>query len=91
MTVKQRKEHIQLIKNALENKNWVLDRWGNYKKPIGGRDFRFKFQKTSLRFETKNVGQKLWSKLISNYFKNISIVNKAGEDMIKFGDRIFTI
>ena len=73
MTAKQRKDHIESIRSILKSKGWNLDRWGNFKKPIGGRDYRFKFQKTSLRFETKNGGMKIWSKLISGYFKNITI------------------
>ena len=34
MTKKQRKDHIENIKNILNNNGWILDRYGNFKKIV---------------------------------------------------------
>jgi hypothetical protein len=85
MTAKQRKDLVQSIKKVLLNKNWSFDRWGNYKRIICDHEYRMKFQKTSLRFEIKIHGH--WSNIVSDYFKNISIIDESNKTLIKFGNK----
>jgi hypothetical protein len=53
---------------------WKVDRWGNYKKISDtGKEYRVKIQKTSMRLETRVSGG--WFNIVSDYFKNIQIVD----------------
>ena len=74
MTKKQKFEKISFIKSVLKNKGWIEDRWGNFKRTVNGKDRRFKFQKTSLRYEYK-YGSK-WANMTSDYYKNVKIYEK---------------
>ncbi len=70
MTKKQRQDLIDHMKDTLTKmKGWEEDRWGNFKITVRGKQYRAKFQKTSLRLEVK-VGSS-WVRKESDYFKNI--------------------
>ncbi len=67
MTKKQRTDHIENIKTVLISCGWLIDSWGNFRID----DYRIKMQKTSMRYELK-CGSR-WSKIRSDYFKNVLI------------------
>ena len=75
MTKKQREQHLDRIRHTLTKGGWVIDRWDNYKKSIGGRVYRVKMQKTSMRVEmaTNAASGCRWSKVVSDYFKNVKV------------------
>ena len=66
---------VNEIKNFLFSQGWNNDRWGHFKKIENDREYRYKFQKSSLRLEysQKINGKKEWRGLRSNYYKNIEI------------------
>jgi len=66
VTKAQRKRHIAEIKLILD-KEIGVDRWDNY--VING--YRFKLQKTSMRFERKSADR--WLRIKSWYFKDLTI------------------
>ncbi len=63
------------IKNFVKTMGYVEDRWGNLKKEANGKIFRFKFQATSVRFESGHRseydGKLVWVKIGGDYYKNI--------------------
>lgn len=63
------------IKNFVKTVGYVEDRWGNLKKEANGKIFRFKFQATSVRFESGHRseydGKMMWVKIGGDYYKNI--------------------
>jgi hypothetical protein len=73
-----------------EFKKWAIslgykeDAWGNFKKESNGKLFRFKLGKLSLRYETQSIieasqyskEQKIWHRLKSGYWKNLSITEE---------------
>lgn len=82
-------------KLALENLitrsiHWEFDRWGNGKY-IGGLDiknkYRFKFQKTSVRFERYIEANKEWGLIESDYYCNLIVEEKT----FKIKNRTFSI
>ncbi len=62
---------VNEIKDVLRSKGMIEDRWGNFKETIKDNQYRWKFNKTSLRVERK-VG-KGWVRILSGYYKNINI------------------
>lgn len=92
MTLKQKQLHIENIKNVLKSHGFVEDAYGNLKKINGkGQLTRFKFNTTSLRYETQLVYEatkysdayKQWVRSKSAYYKDIEI--------IEYGDNVFKI
>lgn len=71
MTPKQKEFLVANIKQSLKVNGWVEDRWGNFKRAVSGKEYRVKFQKTSIRYELK-VG-KDWLNIVSDYIKNVVV------------------
>jgi hypothetical protein len=63
------------IRHTLKTNGWEVDRWGNYKINRNERSYRVKLQKTSLRYEVK--GGNRWVNILSDYFKNIEVVDEG--------------
>jgi hypothetical protein len=75
MTKTSRINLISDIEVTLFDNGWNKDRWGNFKKEMNSRNYRIKLQKTSLRFEVK--GGSGWINILSDYFKNIEVVEEG--------------
>jgi hypothetical protein len=77
MTKKQRGNHLEDIINKIKSIGFTIDRWGNFKKEVGNKVYRFKLQKTSLRYELKSGSD--WRNIVSDYFSNITIIGDGIE------------
>lgn len=83
MANKKISEKIKEIKEFLSSFGWEEDRFGNLLKEINERNYRFKFNATSVRYEvlyereenlfgsTKTVRE--WVRVRSGYYKDIQI------------------
>ena len=83
MANKKISEKIKEIKEFLSSFSWEEDRFGNLLKEINERNYRFKFNVNSLRYEvlyereenlfgsTKTVRE--WVRVRSGYYKDIQI------------------
>ena len=71
MTKRQRGNHLEDIITKIKSIGFTIDRWGNFKREVGDKVYRFKVQKVSLRYELK-VG-KDWMNVVSDYFSNITV------------------
>lgn len=72
------------IRTELENRpEWKKDRFGHYTNTSLARNgdcvYRFKMQKTSVRFEVKdlNVKDLGWIKLASSYYKDVFMTSSG--------------
>jgi hypothetical protein len=54
---------------------FAIDRWGSWRRESDGRQYRLKFQKTSVRYEVKSSDD--WVNIISDYFKNIQVIQEG--------------
>ena len=70
MATKMQKK-IEEIVSVLIKGGWERDRWGHFKKDVGGKVWRVKMQKTSMRLE-KKLGSR-WYNSVSDYFSKIDI------------------
>ena len=77
MTKAQRGRHLEDIITKIKSLGFTIDRWGNFKREVGDKVYRFKLQKTSLRYERK-MG-KDWLNIVSDYFSNITIIGDGIE------------
>ena len=77
MTKAQRGRHLEDIINKIKSLGFTIDRWGNFKKGVGEKQYRFKLQKTSLRYELKCGSD--WRNIVSDYFSNITIIGDGIE------------
>lgn len=66
----------KLVEWAIAN-GWTKDRYGNLLKANGGVH-RLKLQEYSVRWEYRPKGSRMWTKLRSGYYKNVSI-NEDGQ------------
>ena len=86
MANKKISEKIKEIKEFLSSFGWEEDRFGNLLKEINERNYRFKFNATSVRYEVlyernENVWGELgavktvreWVRVRSGYYKDIQI------------------
>ena len=68
---KKNQETKDAMITAIKSKGFVGDRYGNYKKTVDDREYRYKFNTTSYRYE-KKVGDS-WMKVAGTYYKNVKI------------------
>lgn len=68
-TLTQKKR--ELVENEAKCIGYEKDRWGHWQKEVGETQYRLKFQKTSLRYETRCASK--WCLIRSDYYKNIII------------------
>ena len=73
-TNKKNQKIIDVMITAIKSKGFVDDRYGNYKKTEDGREYRYKFNATSYRYE-KKFGDS-WMKLAGAYYKDVKIGGK---------------
>lgn len=69
---------IDDVKGILKATGWSEDKWGNYQKTVNGREYRMKFNDTSVRYEVKirfSDGSSEWSRIKSGYYKDLSVVD----------------
>ena len=79
--MKAKKLTKQLITEWGLRHDWTIDSHGNLHKIIGGKDYRIKFQPTSIRREVKvnypgdaySKPSSEWIRLSGGYYKDISI------------------
>jgi hypothetical protein len=71
---KKNQETMNAMITVIKSKGFVGDRYGNYKKTEDGREYRYKFNTTSYRYE-KKFGDS-WMKLAGAYYKNVKIGGK---------------
>jgi len=71
MSAKNEKKVLEIRAWALA-KGYTQDRYGNMKKEEKGRQYRLKFQATSLRHEVR-TGSGDWVRIGSAYLKDISL------------------
>lgn len=67
---------IEQLKKIILGNGWEEDRWGNFKKTIDGKEYRYKFQPKTLRRERSYRsadGKKEWMCVRSIYYKNIEL------------------
>ena len=83
---KQNDKIEQQLKDFLESKGWKKDSYGHYQKTeSNGREYRFKFNDISVRYELKihHAGTQYskpsseWMRLKSGYFKDLSVSEKG--------------
>jgi hypothetical protein len=73
------------IMDFLSSKGWVKDSYGNYQKKIGDKEFRMKFNDTSVRYELKLKFEDMdysgpsseWRRIKSDYYKDLSVSEKG--------------
>ena len=71
MTPTQKKAKIVSMESIIIGCDFNQDRFGNF--TDNNKDYRFKFSKTSLRYEKKI--NKAWHKIQSDYLKNIKVLD----------------
>jgi len=78
MTKKQKDMLLKQICDVLVSNGFEQDKYGNYKKEANGELYRYKFNSTSLRYETQCIhsdGSKTWVRIRSGYYKDLSITD----------------
>jgi len=81
MTSKQKEKKLILLKEVLAANGFEEDNYGNFKKTVKDNLYRYKFNKTSLRYESQVIhsdGSKCWVRLRSGYYKDLT-VNELGK------------
>ena len=67
---------LSQFRSHLESKGLQADRWGNYKINIkDGREYRFKLNKTSWRFERRSGI--MWMRVSSRYYSSDDSLSAA--------------
>ena len=73
----------QELENWLIGRGYVKNQFGHYHKTLNGKEYRFKMQDNSTRYErqARIVDHNEWLRIKSGYYKNLSITpddNLAG-------------
>jgi hypothetical protein len=72
MTANQKAKFIAELKNLLTKNGYQADTFGNFKQEFAGKLYRFKFGKSTLRYEVKgSLGS--WVRLKSGYYGKLAI------------------
>ena len=68
----------QKLENWLTNRGYVKDQFGHYHKTLNGKNYRFKMQDNSTRYErqVRIVDNNKWLRIKSGYYKNLSITSE---------------
>ena len=82
MTQKQKRTHIEYLRETLENEGFKEDRYGNYKLRLpypdaGDRQFtlRAKLMRNNLRIEIRHLDSNRWVKIVSAPLTRVSLGN----------------
>ncbi len=65
----------QDLENWLSSRGYIKDQFGHYHKTLNGKEYRFKMQDNSARYElqARIVDHNEWLQIKSGYYKNLSI------------------
>ena len=76
---------IELEKSSV----WERDRWGHFQTVHNGQTYRLKMQELSIRFERKVLvaGKAEWMNIASDYYKNVTVGEREGKQVLRVGNR----
>ena len=82
MTKKQKRDHVELLRETLENEGFQEDRYGDYKLQLpypkkGDRQFtlRAKIMRNNIRIEIRHLDASRWIKIVSAPMTKVSLGN----------------
>lgn len=73
----------------LRASTWKEDRYGHFVVTHNDKKYRLKIQAMSVRFEKQALiaGKNEWLRVISDYYKNITVGEREGKRVIRIGNR----